>query len=178
MKKTTGDFSFLSITPLPGLSLIKQESAVLLALSLCEAVSLLLYSPHILLTFYVLGQALLAGIAGLYALHVCIHSSDHNVPRLQVLIRTCLLLKLVTFCVVMGLATHKLFGSREVVCVTLEEMQKCTEEEPWWQLSTAGVYFEAAFAVLESAALALLWRHVAKLAVELRYRSLAFYLEL
>ena len=173
MKKTTGDFSFLSITPLPGLSLIKQASAVLLALSLCEAVSLLLYSPHILLTLYVLCQAFLAGTAGFYALHVCTHSSDHHVSRLQVLLRICLFLKLAGLGLVLGLATHKLVGTREEVCGTLE---KCTE--PWWQLSTAGVCFEAVFAMLGSAALALLCRHVAKVAVELRYRSLAFYLEL
>ena len=178
MKKAIGDFSFLSIAPLPGLSLIKQGSAVLLALSLCEAVSLLLYSPHLLLVLYVLTQASFPGAAALYALHVCSHSNDHNVPRLQVLFRASFILKLVTLCVVLALTTHKLFGSQELECVTLAELQECRERDPWWQLSTAGLCFEMGFASLGSVALALIWRRVAKAAVEMRYRSLAYYLEL
>lgn len=178
MKKAIGDFSFLSITPLPGLSLIKQGSTVLLALSICEAVSLLLYSPHLLLVLYVLIQASFPGATALYALHVCSHSNDTNIPRLQILVRTCFLLKLATLCIVLALTTHKLFGSQEIVCVGVEELQECTERDQWWQLSTAGLRFEMGFAALGSGPLGLIWMRVAKAAVEMRYRSLAYYLEL
>jgi hypothetical protein len=178
MKKSNTAFSFLSITPLPGLSLIKQESAVLLALSLCEAISLSFDSPHTLLILYVLLQVTIASCASLYALHVCQHSGDHNVSRLQGVVRFSLGTKLLTMCLAGALAAHKLFVSRELVCVTLDEVQECSEAQPWWQVSTAALCFEATFATLSCVALLLLLRHIAKAALELRYRSLAFYLEL
>jgi len=178
MKKSQAAFSFLSIAPLPCLSLIRQESAVLLALSLCEALSLLLYSPHWLLVLYVLSQAGLAGCTGVYALYVCQCLEDQKVRGVQVMVRLSLGAKLLTLCLAAVVAAHKVLGSEEMVCAASGEMRECWKSQPWWQVSSAALCFEALFAACSCAVLLLLLRHIAKAALELRYRSLAFYLEL
>lgn len=151
---------------------------MLLVLSLCEAVSLLVFSAHWVLMMWVFLQVSLAGCTSVYSLYVCQHTGDHNVPRLQGLLLGSLAFQLLTLCFIMCLATHKILGSAEIVCVTMAETQECSEQEPWWQLSVAALCLEGTLSLLSSATILLLLRHISKAALELRYRSLAFYLEL
>lgn len=178
MKEWQVPFSFLSLASLPCLSQIRQESAVLLVLSLCEVLSLGLVCPHWLLVLYVLSEAGLAGCTGSYGLYACQRLEDRKVRKMQVLVRLSLGMKVLTLCLAAVLATHKLLDSEEMVCAVLEELRKCSKAQPWWQVSSAALCFEALWAAGACVALWLLLRHIAKTALELRYRSLAFYLEL
>ena len=173
------EFSFLSITPLPGMAKIKQESVGLLALTVCEGMAAVLDSASWALMLWVIAVCGVVGAACGYTFKVSESRKEAKVICLRLLYRVCLGLKLATLCVIAGISIHTAFFYREAVCFSLETgFQPCEARRRWWNLSVPTLAIQGVLAFLGSLLLCILLSQLQKVSRELRYRSLTHYLEL
>lgn len=166
------DFSFLSIAPVPGLTQLKWQSAVLLGLGVCEVLVAVLDSASWLL---VVGLSLLALVtAGLYRTVWQLPTSCSQLTRIHLLARLTFILKLLLFSLMLAISVHKLL----IMDCIQSDLTPCAEQLKWWRLSAPALACEGVCSAAEAVLVLYMLKQLKKVALELRFRSLAHYLEL